>query len=75
MLIIITILWGIMAAFLLIQNAEFCVELNIIDKIIVGIILVLGAPMLILASVLQSILNLFLPEGWDNDDDDNFKKP
>lgn len=74
MLIIITILWGIMAAFLLIQNAEFCVELNIIDKIIVGVILVLGAPILILASVLQSILNLFLPEGWDNDDD-NFKKP
>lgn len=74
MLIIITILWGIMAAFLLIQNAEFCVELNIMDKIIVGAILVLGAPILILASVLQSILNLFLPEGWDNDDD-NFKKP
>lgn len=74
MLIIITILWGIMAAFLLIQNAEFCVELNAIDKIIVGAILVLGAPILILASVLQSILNLFLPEGWDNDDD-NFKKP
>ena len=44
------------------------------DKIMVGIILVLGAPILILASVLQSILNLFLPEGWDNDDD-NFKKP
>lgn len=74
MLIIITILWGIMAAFLLIQNAEFCVELNTIDKIIVGVILALGAPILILASVLQSILNLFLPEGWDNDDD-NFKKP
>lgn len=74
MLIIIAILWGAIASFLLIQNAEFCVSLSIMDKIIVGLILIIGAPILMIASVLQSILNLFLPEGWD-EDDDNFKKP
>ena len=73
MLYIIIILWSAMAFLLLMQNAEACVNLNLIDKIIVSFILLVGAPILIIASVLQSILSIILPEGWDNDNDD-FKK-
>lgn len=73
MLYIIIILWGAMAFLLLMQNAEACAGLGLTDRIIVSLILLTGAPILIIASVLQSILSIILPEGWDNDDDD-FKK-
>ena len=73
MLIIIITLWSAMAFFLLMQNAEACVNLKLGDRLIVAFILFIGAPILIIASILQSILSIILPEGWDDDNDD-FKK-
>lgn len=33
----------------------------------------IGGPILALAAILETILDAILPEGWNGDDDDDFK--
>ena len=46
-------------------------ELTIFESIIVFLIIFVGAPAFTLAGMLETILDLLLPEGWDDDDDNN----
>jgi len=41
------------------------------NKIIVGLIVIIGSPIMILSSLLTLVLDQFLPEGWDDFDDFN----
>jgi hypothetical protein len=70
---IIAALWGIMSLLMVVEYAPLCAELKIKDKMIVGFIFLIGAPLLAAASILEAILNTILPEGWDDEDDDNFQ--
>jgi hypothetical protein len=65
--IIIIILWAIMALLVMIQYAPVCKDLSINDKLIVGIIFMIGGPFFAIANVLEALLDCFLPEGWDED--------
>lgn len=55
---------------MVVEYAPMCAELNSKDKIIVGFIFLIGAPLLAAASILEAILSTILPEGWDDEDDD-----
>jgi hypothetical protein len=33
----------------------------------------IGGPVLALAAIIEAILDTFLPDGWNGDDDDDFK--
>ena len=65
--IIIMILWATMSFLIMMQYAPVCKDLSSNDKIIVGIIFIIGGPIFVMANVLEEILDCFLPEGWDND--------
>ena len=67
--IIIMILWATMALLVMIQYAPVCKDLSNNDKLIVGIIFMIGGPIFTIANVLEAILDCILPEGWGDDDD------
>ena len=65
--IIIIILWATMALLVMIQYAPVCKDLSNSDKLIVGIIFIVGGPFFAIANVLEALLDCFLPEGWNED--------
>ena len=65
--IIIGVLWAIMSLLVMIQYAPACKDLSNNDKLIVGIIFMVGGPFFAIANVLEALLDCFLPEGWDED--------
>lgn len=65
--IIIMILWATMTLLVMIQYAPACKDLSNNDKLIVGIIFMVGGPFFAIANVLEALLDCFLPEGWDED--------
>lgn len=70
--IIIAILWFICSAMCLIQFLPACKQISKLDSVIVFFICLIGGPIFALNNILTELLNLILPEGWDDDDD--FKK-
>lgn len=70
---IIMILWSTISVLLLLQNIQACIGLPMSSQIIVVIIFMIGGPILALAAILETILDAILPEGWNGDDDDDFK--
>jgi hypothetical protein len=67
--LIILILWSILSLLLIVQYRPICSKLPIKDKIVVGIIFIMGGPILAAASIFEAILDIILPEGWNDDDD------
>ena len=47
-------------------------ELGIWQQIFVSIIIIIGAPFMLIVQAIELILDAFLAEGWDDDDDDKF---
>lgn len=70
--IIIMILWATMSFLIMMQYAPVCKDLSSNDKIIVGIIFIIGGPIFVMANVLEAMLDCFLPEGWDDDNDPRY---
>lgn len=71
--LIILILWGLMSLFMGIQFAPYCGGISVGNKIILIIILAIGGPFLVITSILESLLSIILPEGWNDDNDDEPK--
>ena len=65
--IIVLVLWAVLSLLVMIQYAPACKELSDNDKLIVGIIFMIGGPFFAIANVLEALLDCFLPEGWDED--------
>ena len=65
--IIIMILWAAMSLLVMIEYAPYCKDLKPNEKLIVGIIFIIGGPIFTIANILEAILDCFLPEGWDDD--------
>ena len=63
--IIIMILWATMALLVMIQYAPACKDLSNNDKLIVGIIFIVGGPFFAIVNVLEALLDTIMPEGWD----------
>ena len=45
-------------------------DINIGRKFLAGVIIILGAPAFFVYSALAGLLDLILPEGWDDDEGD-----
>ena len=47
-------------------------DLSFIKQIIVGLVTIIGAPFILITWAIEIILDLFLEEGWD--DNDNYRQ-
>lgn len=65
--VIIIILWATLALLVMTQYAPVCKDLSNNDKLIVGIIFIIGGPFFAITNILEALLDCFLPEGWDED--------
>jgi hypothetical protein len=65
--IIVLVLWAVLSLLVMIQYAPACKELSDNDKLIVGIIFMIGGPFFAIANVLEALLDCFLPEGWGDE--------
>lgn len=61
------ILWAIISLLIMIQYAPACKDLSNNDKLIVGIIFMIGGPFFAIVNILEVFLDCLLPEGWDDD--------
>ena len=72
MSIIIYILWFAAAISILPNIAPYANDLSFWKQVIVAIVAILGAPFMLVTQAIELILDAFLAEGWNNDDDDKF---
>lgn len=71
-IIIIIILWFSIVISMMPGIVPYAQKLDSFQQIVVGILIIFGAPFIMIAEVLELILNIFLDEGWRDDDDDKF---
>ena len=64
--ILITVLWSVLSLLAMIEYAPLCKDLPNSDKLAVGIIFIIGGPILEAANILEALLDCFLPEGWSD---------
>jgi hypothetical protein len=50
----------------MIQYAPFCVGMPKADYMLAGFIFLIGGPFFAIVNVLEGILNVIMPEGWDD---------
>jgi hypothetical protein len=72
--IVISILWAIMSLVVIAQYGPACRNISPAAKIVVGLIFIIGGPIFVASSAFELILSNILPEGWNDDEDDDFKK-
>lgn len=66
--ITISILWAIFSLLTAIEYAPYCKDLSFSKQMIIFVICLAG-PIFALNNALSAILDMILPEGWDDDDD------
>ena len=64
----ISILWGVFAMMTAIEYAPYCKDLSFTKQMIV-LIICLAGPIFAINNVLSSLLDMILPEGWNDDND------
>lgn len=69
--IITLILWSIMALLTMTQYVDAVAEQDVsaADKVILGLIFIIGAPVFCAYAALSGLLDYILPDGWDDDED------
>ena len=67
------IAWIIMVLLSVTQYASLVADVDAprARKILAGLVFIIGAPIFCAYTALSGLLDYLLPEGWDNDDDDN----
>ena len=71
-LIIVYILWFAAAISIMPNIAPCANDLSFQKQAFVAIVAILGAPFMLVTQAIELILDAFLAEGWNNDDDDKF---
>ena len=71
-IIIIETMWMVITVTLMLQYINMMKDLSKPDILVVIIVLFIGAPFFFIVNILEAILDVIFPEGWD--DDDFFKK-
>ena len=72
MSIIVYILWLAAAISIMPNIAPYANSLSLWKQAIVAIVAILGAPFMLVTQAIELILDIFLAEGWNNDDDNKF---
>ena len=67
--VIIAILWGTLSTISIIDYLPHVKDLKGLDLIVFYLVFLIGGPVFGINEILTSILELILPEGWDDDDD------
>lgn len=70
--IIVYILWFAAAISIMPNITPYTNDLSFWKQAIVAIVVILGAPFMLVTQAIELILDAFLAEGWNNDDDDKF---
>ena len=70
--IILIILWFAAAISIMPNIAPYANELSFWKQAVVAVVAILGAPFMLVTQAIELILDAFLAEGWNNDDDDKF---
>ena len=66
--IIIAVLWATCSLLIMIQYAPYCADMSAGDYFFAGLILIIGGPFFVISKVLESLLDIIMPEGWDSND-------
>ena len=69
-LILFIAVWGSAAIDMAMGFSEYASEMTVWEKVLLCLIVVLGAPFVIITKGIELLLDLILPEGWDDNDDD-----
>lgn len=74
--ILLIVAWVIMILLTLTQYADIIInqEVSHPKKILAGLVLIIGAPVFCAYTALSGLLDYLLPEGWDDDNDNEFKR-
>ena len=62
------ILWGITSLLMGIQIMPACAELKNSERFFVIVLCLAGGPIIAAANIIEALLDLILPEGWNDDD-------
>ena len=65
--IIIAVLWAVCSLLVMIQYAPFCKDMPEGDFLLAGIIFIIGGPFFAIVNVLEGLLDIIMPEGWDDE--------
>lgn len=66
-LYIILFVWATISLTMLLGFSEIVEELSTIQLILFTIIIIIGSPFLFISQIFILLLDLILPEGWDDD--------
>ena len=64
---VIGVIWAILAFLIFMEYADDLAQVKWYDWLPAAIILILGAPIFTLNNILTFLLDLFMPEGWEDD--------
>lgn len=62
------LLWFAVAVVIMDNIADYIYDLTSWQQIIVGIVIIIGAPFMIITQAIEFILDCFLEKGWRDDD-------
>jgi hypothetical protein len=65
-------LYFIISLFMVVAFLPMILQAPIPNAIFAVIIIILTAPILLADYIIEKILGMFLPEGWNDDDDDSY---
>ena len=74
MIIIIYIVWIAIAVSMMSNISPYAYELKFWHKVVVFLTILIGAPIILLAQAIEAIIQSFMPDGWEDDDNDKFKQ-
>ena len=69
-LILFLAMWFAAAISIMPNIAPYANELETWKQIVVSVVVIMGAPFMLITQAIELILDTFLAEGWNNDDDD-----
>lgn len=72
MYILLLVLWMAIAIPIAANIAPYASSIGLRRQIIVIVLVIIGAPIMLLAQSLELLLDNYLEEGWNSDDEDKF---
>ena len=72
MIVLFFAMWFASAISVISNIVPYANDLETWKQIIVSIVVILGAPFMLIVQAIELILDIFLEEGWNDDDDNKF---
>jgi len=66
-LYIIIAVWAILAIRLMMNFWDIMDEIGVLAQLVLMLVLTIGAPFFFIVELLELVIDLILPEGWDSD--------